>query len=704
MRVHINQKFWIPVLCSILFAVPVQAALDAVSGRQVSEPPQLTEVLSSGDPTQVAVNLANGFPLWYRDVPDGLKLQLCLDTALDIAPGVVVNPCEYEPPALGAPPSFPGNFGAEAMYWNASTFGNYTSSDSTISSALLVLALEASGANEGALNDGNQAVFTRIRLRIDVPVAGTYRVTHPYGTFDYVVTVPGARAINQTQDLGLDVAQDFLLAMRDRGIDFITDPPPDFDPAEDDNGGVVNTDGATVGPFLVPAASWGGTFDANDPDTFVGGPITFDGVTYIGLPFAPNPTNPTVPIDIFQPVTGSAFIPVDEVEPANYFRIELLGAQGGFQLNPANTDNPQRVQFDNFLLVGKVFDDFANQAPVAVDDGAGTAVGSIANISVAANDVDVTAENADSNAYDINSQALALVDPARLDEPFYHTFASGMPRLTATQQTTAGGTVRRVTSVPTGTATFLYDPPDDFSDTDSFQYVIQDAGGLVSAPATVEITVEDLQVNRADYRARFGKWRLSGTSSDSLDNSITLLSGPRARLTPEQEVQALPVSSDVRGNASLRVSSNAIEFVLSVDPLPITAVTAAHIHVGAPGTNGPIIFSLFDIGFGLPFASPLGGNLSAANLQARSEAGITSFSDAVEAILGGNAYVNVHTAAFQAGEVRGQLGQQVIGRIDVTDGAWEFSGHSTASPGGLQSISVESGNGVRLLDVPLRLR
>ncbi len=698
MRANINRRFWILILCSILFAVPAEAALDVVSGRQVGAPPQLSEVLANGDPTQVAVSLANGFPLWYRDMPDGLKLQLCLDTALTVAPGVVVNPCEYAPPSPGAPSSFPGNFGAEALYWTAAALGNYVSSNGAANSALLVLALEASGANEAALNDGNQAAFSRIRLRIDVPVAGTYRVTHPYGTFDYIVSVPGTRAINQTQDLGLDVAQDFLFAMRDRNIDF-TDPvnlPPDFDPAEDDNGGVVNSNGATIGPFLVPAAGWGGTFDVNDPDTFVGGPITSGGATYIGLPFAPNPTNPNVPIDIFQPVTGSPF-------NTNFFRIELISDPPiGFFLNGA--DLSQVVQFDNFLLVGKVFNDADNQAPVVVDDSVGTAVGIVANINVAANDVDVTAENSDINAYDINSQALALVDPDKLDEPLYHTAVSGMPLLTATQQTIAGGTVRRVISIPTGTATFLYDPPDDFFGIDSFQYVVQDAGGLVSAPATVEITVEDLQVDRADYRARFGKWRLSGTSSDSLGNSVTLLAGPRARLTPEQSVQALPVSSDARGSVALRVSGDAIAFLLSVDSLPITTVTAAHIHVGAPGTNGPIIFSLFDIAFGLPFASPLGGNLSAANLQTRPEAMITSFSDAVEAILSGNAYVNLHTAAFPAGEIRGQLDQTVIGRTGVADGTWEFSGHSTASPGGLQSISVESDNGVRLLDVPLHLR
>lgn len=698
MRANINRRFWIPVLCSILFAVPVQAALDVVSGRQVGVPPQLSEILANGDPAQVAVSLANGFPLWYRDMPDGLKLQLCLDTVLTVAPGVVVNPCEYAPPSPGAPASFPGNFGAEALYWTAAALGNYVSSNGAASSALLVLALEASGANEAALNDGNQATFSRIRLRIDVPVAGTYRVTHPYGTFDYVVTVPGTRAINQTQDLGLDVAQDFLLAMRDRNIDF-TNPinlPQDFDPAADDNGGVVNSDGATIGPFLVPATSWGGTFDINDPNTFVGGPITSGGATYIGLPFAPSPTNPTVPIDIFQPVTGSPF-------NTNFFRIELISDPPiGFFLNGA--DLSQVVQFDNFLLVGKVFDDAVNQVPVAMDDGVGAAVGNIANINVAANDVDVTPENTDVNAYDINSQALALVDSDKLDEPLYHTAASGMPRLTATQQSTAGGTVRRVISIPTGTTTFLYDPPNNFFGPDSFQYVVQDAGGLVSAPATVNITVEELQVDRADYRARFGKWHLSGTSTDSLGNSVTLLADPRARLTPQQTVQALPVSSDARGSVALRVSGDAIAFLLNIDPLPITAVKAAHIHVGAPGTNGPIIFSLFDSDFGLTFTSPLRGNLNAANLQTRPEARITSLSDAVEAILSGNAYVNVHTAAFPAGEMRGQLGQSLIGTTEVVDGAWEFSGHSIASPGGLQSLSIKSNNGVRLLDIPLHLR
>ncbi|MDZ4185197.1 MAG: CHRD domain-containing protein [Desulfuromonadales bacterium] len=660
--------------------LPVQAAVNSVSGLPAGDPTELSEIFANGNPANVAVNLANGFPLWYQAEDDGLKLQLCLDTALTVAPGVVVNPCEYEPPTA-APPSFPGNFGAEAIYWSAATFGNYVSSNGVNSSALLVLALEATGANEAALNDGNQAVFSRIRIRVDAPVAGTYRVTHPYGTRDYLVTTPGGRAIDVAQDFGLDIAQDFLAAMNDG-----TTP-------------MVNADGASIGPFLVPANPHGGVFNANDPSTFTGGPITVGDVTYVALPFAPNPATPTEPVEIFQPVIGSPF-------DTNYFRIELLPGPetpAGFELNPGNSDNPQLVQIDDFLLVGKLFNAAANAIPVAMDDFVATAIGKSTTFDVVSNDTDVVGAG---NAHGINPQALALVDPNRLVAPFYYTFPlTGMPQLTATQATTAGGSVRRVTNIATGKTTFFYTPPSvDFAGTDSFQYVVQDHGGLTSVPATVNITVENLQIDRADYRTRFGKWHLTGTSSDSTDNTVTLYAGPRARLTPEQEVQIPAVTSAARGSVALLVSDNAIDYRLKIDPLPVSTVTAAHIHVGAAGSNGPIIFSLYFSGFGVPFTGVVSGALTAFNLQAQPANGISSFNDAIDAILSGGAYVNVHTTAYPAGEIRGQLQQPVIGSVPVVNGVWEFKGHSSASPGTLHSVNVESINGVRHLGTPLRLR
>ncbi|MDO9079989.1 MAG: CHRD domain-containing protein [Desulfuromonadales bacterium] len=698
------------VLLQVAFFVglglPVQAALNSVSGLPAGDPQVLSGISGNGNPGDVAVNLANGFPLWYQD-DAGLKLQLCLDTALEIAPGVVVNPCEYEPPTA-APPSFPGNFGAEAAYWTAVAPGNYVSNNGVTSSALLVLALEATGANGGALNDGNQAVSSTIRIRVDVPVAGTYRVTHPYGTMNFTVTTPGVRAINVTQSFGLDTAQNFLTAMKNDG----TNP-------------IVNAAGATIGPFLVPFNPHGGTFDVNDPATFAGGPITVNGATYIALPFAPaNPAAPTVPVEIFQPVTGSLFFPDGEVDPANYFRIELreiLLADGTFALpdqdgsfalpNLDGTFNrfflnaagagSQVVQFEDFLLVGKRFNDVVNAIPVATDDFVATAKGKTTNINVVVNDTDLITPD---NAHGINPQALALADPTKVVAPFYYTFPlTGMPQLTATQATAAGGSVRRVANIPTGKTSFFYTPPAvDFIGTDSFQYVVQDSGGLISTPATVNITVEDLQMDRADYRPRFGKWHLTGTSSDTTDNFVTLYAGPRARLTPEQEVQI--VSSDAHGNVALLVSDNAIDYQLNIDPLPVSTVTSAHIHVGAAGSNGPIIFSLYSSGFGVPFTGLINGALTAFDLQPQPASGISSFTDAINAILSGQAYVNVHTTAYPAGEIRGQIQQSVIGSAPVVNGVWEFKGHSSASPGTLQSVNVESANTVRHLGTPLRLR
>lgn len=701
------------VLGGAVTVLPAAAFVEIISGKPV--PPAsapLTEVPRTGDRTAVAVSLANGFPLWYGDgstLGGGtpLKLQLCIDSVLPVpgAPGVSVNPCEYEPPLFGAPPSFPSNFGAEAIYWSAVALGSYTSTGNIFNSALLVLALEGLGANGAALVDGTQAVFSRTRIRVDVPVAGTYRITHPYGSRDYVVTTPGLRAINQTQDLGVadlpgppvvPVAQNFLVAMNDGPVPA---PPVPFSPLLD--AGIVNTTGATVGPFLVPAAPHDGFFTPTVPATFAGGPIVLNGVpTYLGLPFAPPAAaTPTILINVFQPVTGSPFTDPVTGQPANFFRIELLTPPADFFLNAAAST--QVVEFTDFLIIGKLFNDGPNLAPTAVADFAATAANRPVTVEVAANDIDLVAAN---NVHGINPQAIALADANGL-----LLNANGMPLLTATQPTPAGGTVRRVNNIATGKATFLYTPPADvngvpFSGVDTFQYVVQDSGGLLSAPATVSVLVENLQVARADFRTRTGKWHIRGTSSDNTANTVTLFAGPRARLTPEAEVQVLPVTSAARGSATVRVNDSSIELTFKLDPLPATPITAAHLHVGAAGSNGPVIFTLFNSTVGIPFANPTRRTLDTIILQRRPEVGISTIEDAINAILSGNVYLNVHTAAFPEGELRGQFIRPRIGTAAVGVDGWELRGPSPTSPGELPSIIIESSNGVRVLGTPLRLR
>lgn len=120
-------------------------------------------------------------------------------------------------------------------------------------------------------------------------------------------------------------------------------------------------------------------------------------------------------------------------------------------------------------------------------------------------------------------------------------------------------------------------------------------------------------------------------------------------LTQSQEVPT-PKATGASGTAVVIVYADEIEYQLSAQS--ITGITMAHIHNGAQGVAGPIVVTLF-----LP-GSPTGnvngifasGRLDAGNLPS----GVTI--ESLKALLnGGNAYVNVHTVANPAGEIRGQL-------------------------------------------------
>jgi len=84
-------------------------------------------------------------------------------------------------------------------------------------------------------------------------------------------------------------------------------------------------------------------------------------------------------------------------------------------------------------------------------------------------------------------------------------------------------------------------------------------------------------------------------------------------------------------------------------------VVAAHIHVGAAGEEGGIILPLYDASIDGVFPAVLTRVVTAADLQAQPTGGIVNFDDAINAILSGNTYVNVHTQQNPDGEIRGQI-------------------------------------------------
>lgn len=107
------------------------------------------------------------------------------------------------------------------------------------------------------------------------------------------------------------------------------------------------------------------------------------------------------------------------------------------------------------------------------------------------------------------------------------------------------------------------------------------------------------------------------------------------KLTGAQEVP--PVTTSGTGSGSITVADDgSISGSIKTTGVP---GTAAHVHTGAAGVNGPVIVPLAKTSEGV-WAVPAGSKLNA---------------EQVKAYRAGGLYVNVHTAANKGGEVRAQL-------------------------------------------------
>lgn len=100
-----------------------------------------------------------------------------------------------------------------------------------------------------------------------------------------------------------------------------------------------------------------------------------------------------------------------------------------------------------------------------------------------------------------------------------------------------------------------------------------------------------------------------------------------------------PTNSTAIGAATLIFNSSTKIFTITVTH-NIAAPTNGHIHKGAVGVSGPPVFPF------TTFTSPI--NYTSTALDAAQEADL----------MANLYYVNIHTAAFPAGEIRGQLIKQ----------------------------------------------
>jgi|RhiMetdeSRZDD1v2_1073273.scaffolds.fasta_scaffold41802_7 CHRD domain len=132
----------------------------------------------------------------------------------------------------------------------------------------------------------------------------------------------------------------------------------------------------------------------------------------------------------------------------------------------------------------------------------------------------------------------------------------------------------------------------------------------------------------------------------------------RAHLQSDNEVVTVPIVSDAQGQATFQLNEDgtAVDYKLNV--ANIDNVIMAHIHVGPPGVNGPIVVWLY------PAAPPpqlipgrTDGLLAEGTFTSANFVGPLAghpLDDLLALLESGGAYVNVHTSLYPSGEMRGQ--------------------------------------------------
>lgn len=125
----------------------------------------------------------------------------------------------------------------------------------------------------------------------------------------------------------------------------------------------------------------------------------------------------------------------------------------------------------------------------------------------------------------------------------------------------------------------------------------------------------------------------------------------KALLSGANEVPGVSTGAHGAATVTLNRTTGEVSWVVDIYNLP-TGITASHIHIAAPGTNGPVVLNFNPQPTGVSGDFRIAGKSSTIN--PAPALGILTMDDFMFSVAAGAAYVNVHTQANGGGEIRGQ--------------------------------------------------
>jgi hypothetical protein len=131
----------------------------------------------------------------------------------------------------------------------------------------------------------------------------------------------------------------------------------------------------------------------------------------------------------------------------------------------------------------------------------------------------------------------------------------------------------------------------------------------------------------------------------------------RAQLSGKQVVP--PVTTKAEGLAVFHLSQDGTKLRYKLTVSNIENVTFAHIHLAAPGRNGPPVVGLYpESPERKPVTGKFTGTLAQGTITAKQLTGPLArktLKDLVAEMKAGKTYVNVHTRKYPDGEIRGEI-------------------------------------------------